>query len=1442
MITQSLTSHQNAIWLESRLFKDKPIFNIGTYIRLNGVPDFDLLQRSIQQVINSNDAMRIQMTQHIDRCEQLFKPERTFVLGFEDFSQHTNPELNAVEWMEQTFVKPISLSDDTLYHIVLVKVNEKCSYLFLKHHHIYIDGWSRALLVRKISQAYNAFALNQTFSDTSFFSTIIAEQNAEQEQVTKNEKAAIQEFWEQQFSDFNRTPLFDKVHPDQGGLPSQRHRLQLEQEVYSKFQLPNTPDSKARFYYLLSALYLTLSRATGKKEVVIGVPLLNRFNETELNTIGYFVSILPLRLSFEASITFEELAEGIRAKMWESLPYRDVSIQEINKVLGVNFSNSTQLYDVVFSFEPHNHDCSFGNAAVTNAGTFSSDFEQNALVMHVQNFNQEDFVNIEFDHNLNYISKTEVEILSQRFKNVIQHFVDPINQKREIAQVNVLFKDEWRTLLSYGEGKNVAVPPVNLVHIIKETVDRNPNKVAIRLENEALSYAELWNQANSLAQELKNQGAKPFDVIGIALPRSIDVIPSMVGILICGCAYVPMDSTQPEDRLQFILEETQMKMVVSTKEDFTLSTVPIIRVEEVTYQSIANDLYDKGIENLRSPEDLAYILFTSGTTGRPKGVQISDTGIINLVLGLQDEVYKDYSDTIRLGLLSSFLFDASVQHIYACLILGLELVVVPGPVRKDGKLLAQFLADEKIDVCDGIPSHMSTMLARVDEAPNDFNVQHFILGGESLDSGLVQKMFDWTGNNQLKISNVYGPTECTVDSTIYTLDHTIFTRNPAIPIGRPFQNLQAWVVDGNGVPVPPGVSGELYMAGHGLSTGYVGRPELTNTKFVHAAYLPIEDSKKVYKTGDQVCWNNNGELLFQGRVDHQVKVRGYRIELAEIEHAIARLPKVLQCAVVLQKGENQSSLIGCLRVEKGMGLDSDGIKEALKELLPGYMIPNHIHVMLEFPMTKTGKIDRRKLLDHVVRELDDARKSGRKPETETEIKLAEIWKDVLNLSDIDIEEGFFMQGGDSLSLVYLLAKIEKAFKVELSMTQFATKNSLKDTAEFIDNKDSIVREQVDWHAETNSIHSVLKKPSLPQNSERKKAFLTGVTGFVGAFILRELLEEFEQVYCHIRTESIEKGWDKLHKSLARFNISLTSEQQSQIELIPGDLGNPNLGITSKLFEVMSSEVDVIYHCGAVVNFMADYPAVKAANVGSVQTLLNLCTEGKRKQFNYVSTKGVFALTDGDFNEHSSLVDQVHYMDRGYEPGKWIAEGLIEKTRQVGRIDTNVFRLARITGTTTDGSARMDDFFHRFLRGCIILQCFPEEMKRLELDLTPVDLTAQSIVKLSGQHDSEIFHVVNHKKATYGRLVEVIKEEGINVEMVSYKEWMKRVDVLNDENQNNPLFLITPILRQQSWYANDKMQFRNEKTVGQMEKLELEWPSGELLWDTYVRNIRSKFPD
>jgi thioester reductase-like protein/amino acid adenylation domain-containing protein len=816
---------------------------------------------------------------------------------------------------------------------------------------------------------------------------------------------------------------------------------------------------------------------------------------------------------------------------------------------------------------------------------------------------------------------------------------------------------------------------------------------------------------------------------------------------------------------------------------------------------ISQESEDNPICNARHT-NLAYVIYTSGSTGKPKGVMIEHQSLVNFTQAVSIE----YSITTRDRVLqfASISFDAAVEEIYPCLTSGGMLVLRTNEMVRSISTFLKKCQDLMITVLD-IPTaywhQMVLELATADLIMPE-SLRLVIIGGESALPKRVEMWKKCVGEYS-KLINTYGPTEATVVTTIYKLPASALSNESVqeLSIGRAISNTQTYVLDQYLQPVALGVSGELHIGGINLARGYLNLPDLTAEKFIPNPFSH-EPGDRLYKTGDLVCYLPDGNIKFLGRLDNQVKIRGFRIDPGEIETVLLQHSNLLDAVVIAQENNpDNKRLVAYIVPVKEETITHRKLSSFLKEKLPSYMIPSSFVMLQQFPLTSNGKVDRKALqaIDTSQKRLEQ---SVVLPRTPTEEVLVAIWRDILGLEKVSINDNFFDLGGHSLLFTQLIARVREVLSVELPVSDFFKSPILFEAAQAIEkilqggtSAEMNANTDIDLNAEV-ILDPKICLQSVPINYFVKPSsiLLTGATGFTGPFLLYEILQQtLANIYCLVRSPNAEEGRKRLKNKLESYGL-WNEVFNSRIIPVAGDISKPFLGLSAQQFNDLGSHIDAIYHNAANVNFLYPYSALKAVNVFGTEEILRFACQLKPKPVHFTSTLSVFSSSvyfEDNIVRESEPLNYTQGLESGYAQSKWVAEKLVTKAQERG-LPISIYRPGNITGHSKNGICNTNDFIWRMLKACIQIGIAPD--LDITLDMTPVDYVSRAIVYLSLQRESfgKAFHLVNSRPIHWHILVNKIRNFGYPINIISYDKWRYKLIEHARHSPENALHPLLPL--------------------------------------------------
>jgi amino acid adenylation domain-containing protein len=986
-----LSPAQEALWILEQLEGSSATYNVTLALRLTGPLDVDRLSTALHDLQRRHEALRIVIREADDMPVQQILPPST--LPQQQGSGLSAEPLEGGLDLEQVLrieaQRPVAITAEHLWRSRLIRVSPEDHALILVLHHVICDGWSLQVLAEDLGALYSGTATADPGAGTRFID-VAARQRAHPQ---SGEGLASRKYWASMLAGLSNIEL--PTDRPQSGLVSPAgaiERFAIPGSVTAALRAFSSRELVTPFTVQVAAFQLLLARYTGALDFAVGVPAADRPDGELERVVGYMVNTLALRASLTDSITFRELVSQAAVRLVGALAHQDVAFEQLVEDLApVREGNRNPLFQVAFAVQnlPRG-DLHFEGLQVRRLETHNgaSKFD---LTLEIS----------DSDHG----PRGEIEYRTALFdretiSRMARHYVRLLDAALEfpdtpILSLTMLDEHELHTLLQEWNATTVARPiGLKLDRLVLDQCRRSPDAVAISWNHSTLSYAELADEVATSAAVLRAGGVGPGDTVGVLLRRSQTSIVSATAIMHVGGTYLPMDPDWPEQRIRTVAAAAGARYV----------------------------LRDEGMQALldgtsqgeaRTDDGLAYVLFTSGSTGAPKGVEIAHESICNHLLWFNECTGMNASDVMLFKTAPTF--DASLVEMFAPLVAGARVVIARDQGELDAEYITRMAWEGAITILQAVPSAYRTLLA-VGGLSHCTSLRYLVIGGEALDRDLALSLKQVLPNAQM--GNFYGPTEVTIDAT----QHEITDWEEAVvPIGRPVANARCYVLDALGQPQPPGVWGELFVGGVGVARGYRNRPELTATSFRPD---PFNAGMRMYGTGDRVRWRNSGTLEYSGRRDGQVKIRGLRIELGEIEAALLQKQGVAHAVVMaVAKGKSAGpALLAFVVATRGSDLDAIALRDALALQLPRYMIPNQIVLCDSLPLLPSGKIDRTELLrDHEAA----ARTESLAPRTLLEKGLLDLWQEHLGVPRCGVDDDFFELGGHSLLAFQLAGGIQK---------------------------------------------------------------------------------------------------------------------------------------------------------------------------------------------------------------------------------------------------------------------------------------------------------------------------------------------------------------------------------------------------------------------------------
>jgi len=1049
------------------------------------------------------------------------------------------------------------------------------------------------------------------------------------------------------------------------------------------------------------------------------------------------------------------------------------------KKLNIKVDNSRNpMFDVMFTYQNKEENTVQLSGKSVNVLELDNNISKFNLSIEVKP--KMHTINVEYCTKL--FKKETIENLFEHYLYMLTDIIENVDAK--IKDIDIITPKENKLLEKFnatdGEINNDTT-----AYLIEKQVDENPNNIAVICEDKVLTYKQLDDKANSLANYLIKIGVKSNDIVCIMTNRSLETIVAMYAVLKAGGAFLNVDPTYPVDRTKYYIESSRSQYVLTQKElkDRVKEIPNCIEID------LDNNIYqenkDRPKVNIKM-EDLSYIIYTSGSTGVPKGVMLNQVGLTNMAKAMTKALdYLHDGKVHTLLSVTSTPFDIFVYEIIVSLTHGQRIVMANNAEHRNPKLLEKLMEKYNTDVMTVTPSLMKIVYDNRSENSPLRLVKNMVFGGEPLPEKFVKDLKALA--DDITVFNIYGPSEITVLSNVQNLNG-----EPEITTGPPIMNTQIHILDKNLNRVPIGVVGEIYISGIQVGVGYLGKEELTNQKFLQNKF----GKGRMYKSGDIGRWTFEGKIQCLGRIDHQIKLRGLRIELGEIENKMEQYPGVSAAIVNKITINDKDSLCGYYVTDGTSNISELEIKSYLKKYLPQYMVPSYIVHLEKMPYTINRKIDRKALPMPNIEEENFKEEEPDKYDND-ELKLLQIWKNILHLDKINLNDNFFDIGGDSISAIKMqIEALKYNFNFEYAdIFKYPTIKELASKKRY--NKNNNIQKY-----DYSEINKILKRNNLEnlkkiQKYNVKDVLLIGGTGYLGIHILYEYLKyENGKIYCLVRRKNNEEPLIRLQQKIAfYFGNDYYEKNKDRIQVVEGDIVEENLAINSKDYKMLKNNITTVINAGALVKHFGISKLFNDINVKGTENVVEFCKK-ENKRLIHISTISVSGNgekeetveeTTENINSKKIFKESDLYIGQNisgiYTITKFEAEKIVLKAIKSG-LNAQILRMGNITNRYSDGVFQQnveENAFAKRLKSFIELGMFPKYLLDHAIELGPVDLCAEAVIKIL-EYDSNcnVLHIYNSKLLPIKLLVNTMKELGINIEAVDDETMSRKLkEILND---------------------------------------------------------------
>lgn len=1144
-----LSHGQSALFFLYLNSPESSAYNVSFTARIISPVNLNLLKKSFQILLNQNESLRTRF--YIKEGSPVQE-----ILGYEEISfEEINCEgLSEKELKSkciQVYRIPFDLEHGPVFRVYIFRVSERNHVLMMKMHHICCDGWSLGILLNELKNIYESVSEGKEahfIQPKVKYSDYI---NSQEEIINSSKGKEHLLYWENELS--GEASILNlhsgKPRPAMQTFSGVSEYFTVDNKLSFKLKELSKKEGTTLFVTLLSAYQILLHFYTSQTEIITGTPTAGRYKSEFDNMTGYFINPVAIKGMFSSGITFREFIQQIKKKVIGALSHQEIPFQVIvEKILKSRDPSRSPVFQAFFAMQgipkgreiqelivPGNKGVKvkFGDLEIES---FDIPQQEGQFDLMLEFFEGGNIFTGVLKYNNDVFESGLIKQMSGHLCNLLQDIAD--NPEKPVSDLSILSDSEKNKILKEWNNTAVEYDTSLLIHeLFSAQAKATPDLTAAEIGNESITYAELDAVTNMLAILLIKKGVVPDTLVGVYLDRSFEMIISLLAILKAGGAYVPVDPSYPKERVDYMLDDSQVKIVLS-REIFRSG------ISDFKNEVIFTDEFSKvsGTESSSIPEvslsagNLAYMIYTSGSTGKPKGAMNTHGGILNRLLWMKDYLGITSSDNIFQK--TSFSFDVSVWEFFLPLISGAKLVFAKPEGHKDTSYLAEEIINKNITIMHFVPSMLQVFLEE-GKAQECISLKKVICSGEELTKPLQDQFFRIFKNTELH--NLYGPTEAAVDVSYWKCEKE--SKLNFVPIGKPVDNTQIYILNPYLKNVPEGIPGELHIGGVQVAKGYFNREELTSEKFIPDIFSGKENAK-MYKTGDLVRYMPDGNIEYLGRLDNQIKIRGFRIELGEIESVLNRMEGIREAVVIAKEiRQGDKRIIAFLVKDEEEKATLNDVRKYLKEILPEYMIPSQITFIDKIPLSQNGKADRKALttVEFSRDELHTEFKSASNPAEEILVK---IWKEALSLDKVGVNDNFFELGGDSIISIQIIFKANKE-GLKITPKQIFQFQTISELASVIDTSIENTAQQDIVTGEVNltPVQHWFFEQNLPEPDHFNHSVLLHVPKYLKTGSLNSAAEELIKHHDALRLSFTKKdsGWKQYNEDYSDNTVFSTAD-------------------------------------------------------------------------------------------------------------------------------------------------------------------------------------------------------------------------------------------------------------------------------------------------------------